>query len=113
MLEFFTDWQNAKADVYSKTVTQNSSGQIVETETLIATSVPVNIQTDTAIQTNTDDQFSNSEVGTIWLDPSVITFTPDNNYIFKIAGKDYYIEGIDDVGFFQEVLQLTYRKERK
>lgn len=128
MIEYFSDWMGT-AKLYRVVETKNTAGQTIKTEQAINAGADFTIgrYVTTAVQSNLGDKFALSEIGKIVIayqsffvrttagDPPVTTDTQvwfDPSWYAVVGGKKYYIEGVDNVGSQDEILVLTYRRER-
>lgn len=109
MIEYFKDWALKTADIKELTTTVNSSGQVVEGETTIASGLKVNYWTDNSQETNVNDKFVDQATGSMLVKNSA--FTPNTKQWAEIDGKVHYITGVDDVGGLGEFYVLKWRRE--
>lgn len=110
MIEYFKDWAKKTADFKELSTTVNSSGQVVESETEIATGLKVNYWTDNSNETNVNDKFVDQATGSILVKYSA--FTPNTQMWAEIDGKKHYITGVNDIGGLGEFWLLTWRREQ-
>lgn len=127
MLEYFDGWDRFNAVFYKQITSKNAAGQTITTNQALnaGASIVCWKWVDRAVQTNENDKFAGSEIGRVameyqvlWYDVTVgetttRTNVPIDNTVYALFdGKKYYVEGVDNVGTLNEVLILTYRKEK-
>jgi hypothetical protein len=127
MLEYFDGWDVSSAVWYKIISTRDAAGRTVETNQALNGGVSMRVYkwVDRAVQTNENDKFAGSEIGrialpyqTLWYDTTVGETTTRTAVPFGVSvhalidGKKYYVEGVDNVGSLNEVLILTYRREK-
>lgn len=113
MLEYFEEWTTKTGTFEQYVSTTNAAGQPIETWEAVTggEDVEVNFWTDSSRETNVNDRFVDQATGTLLVDPAQISFKPDTTMRFNVAGKVYYIEGVDDVAAMGDVYVLKWRRE--
>ena len=113
----FEDWMVFTGDVYLNE-TVRIDGIVTPTLTLIKSGLSFAKWVTKSIQMDVSAQFVNDEIGTICIDKDLIDFDFTVNHEIHIGSIIYHIEGVGDndagaIQGFEDVLFLTYRKERK
>lgn len=112
ILDYFSDWM-VTATFKEPTTTTNDEGQPSDSWSTVTdgSDIDVALWTDSSRETNVNDRFVDQTTGTALVDPGDISFTPDTRMRMEIDGVDYYIEGVDNVAEFGEMIVLKWRRE--
>lgn len=104
----FADWRRKTATLKRNVLTRDAAGRPVETEETVAGPVEINYWTDTSRETNQNDRFVDSALGTAILPASL---TVDTTMWMDIGGVKHYVVGVDNVAAFDEILIVSWRRE--